>query len=45
VALGLAAMIMRTVVKRDKDDAGFLMKKWNGLLIQIGNDDPNKRGP
>ena len=45
VALGLAAVIMRTVVSRDKDEPGFLMAKWQALINQVAADDPNKRGP
>ncbi|MBX2995703.1 MAG: hypothetical protein KF681_12810 [Bdellovibrionaceae bacterium] len=43
VALGLAAMIMKSVVSRDTSSPGFLMKKWQSLVEQIGADDPNKR--
>ena len=45
VTVALATMIMKSVVTRDKDNPGFLMKRWQGLLTQIGKDDPNKRGP
>lgn len=43
VALGLAAIIMKSVINRDPSNPGFLMKKWQTLVEQIGADDPNKR--
>lgn len=45
VTVALSAMIMRSVVNRDPGDAGFLMKRWQGLVDQVAKDDPNKRGP
>jgi hypothetical protein len=43
VALGLASIVMKTVVSRDPSSPGFLMKKWQSLLEEVGEDDPNKR--
>lgn len=43
VALGIATFIMKSMVSRNADDAGFLMKKWQTLIEQIASDDPNQR--
>lgn len=44
VALGLATMIMKSVVSRNPEEPGFLMKRWHEMLKQVAADDPNKRG-
>lgn len=43
VALGLATLIMKSVVSRDPGESGFLMRRWQAMLEQIAKDDPNKR--
>lgn len=43
VALGIATFIMKSMVSRNADDAGFLMKKWQTLIEQVASDDPNQR--
>ena len=45
VAMGLATIIMKSIVKRDPNEAGFLMERWQAMIDQIAKDDPNKRGP
>ena len=45
VTLGLALLIIKMVVQRDPDNPGFLIQRWQGMVKQIGLDDPNRRGP
>lgn len=43
VAVAMATIIVSMMVKRDPDNAGFLMQKWKDLQDVIGSDDPGKR--
>jgi hypothetical protein len=45
VTMGLALMIIKMVVQRNPDNPGFLIQRWQGMVKQIGTDDPNRRGP
>jgi hypothetical protein len=38
VVVGIAAVIVRGVVHRDKSDPGFLIQAWNELVQTIGED-------
>lgn len=38
VVVGIAAMIVKGVIHRDKSDAGFLIQAWSDLVITIGKD-------
>lgn len=38
VVVGIAAVILRGVVHRDKNEPGFLIKAWNELVQTIGED-------
>lgn len=38
VVVGIAAIIVRGVVHRDKSDPGFLIQAWNELVQTIGQD-------
>jgi len=40
IVVGLAALIVRGVVHRDKDEPGFLIKAWNNMIQTIGADTP-----
>jgi len=42
VAVMMATLIVSTMVKRDPDNAGFLVQKWHDLQAVIGSDDPSK---
>lgn len=45
ITVGIATLIMRTMVSRNQDEPGFLLAKWQSLLVEIGKDDPNQRSP
>lgn len=38
IVVGIAAVIVRGVVHRDKSDPGFLIKAWSELVQTIGED-------
>ncbi len=38
VAVGLAALITRTMISRDPDNAGFLIRSWSSIIEAIGKD-------
>lgn len=38
IVVGIAAVIVRGVVHRDKSDPGFLIQAWNELVQTIGAD-------
>ncbi len=42
IAVGLAAMLTKNLVSRNRDDAGVLVTKWDAILKSIGNDVPDK---
>lgn len=39
---GLAALIVKQLASRNEDDAGVLVKKWQQIQIEIGNDVPDR---
>lgn len=42
VTLAIAAMILRILVRKDPDEPGALLTRWNAIIKAIGEDDPNK---
>jgi hypothetical protein len=38
VVVGIAAVIVKGVVSRDKSDPGFLIQAWSDLVQTIGKD-------
>jgi hypothetical protein len=38
VVVGIAAVIVKGVVSRDKSDPGFLIQAWSELVKTIGSD-------
>jgi len=40
IAVAIAALITRELVKRDPDNPGILTDKWNQILKTIGDDLP-----
>jgi hypothetical protein len=38
VVVGIAAVIVKGVIKRDKSDPGFLIQAWSDLVKTIGDD-------
>lgn len=42
VAIGISAVIIRILVSKNPDSPGALLSRWNAILVQIGQDDPNK---
>ena len=38
IVVGIAAVIVRGVVHRDKSDPGFLIQAWSELVQTIGED-------
>ena len=46
IAVTVAALIVNTIVSRDPEEPGFLIRKWNQILEFIGDDLPDdiKRG-
>jgi hypothetical protein len=44
VAVGLAALITKTLVGSDPSNPGFVMSAWNALITQIGADHADSAG-
>lgn len=42
IAVAVAALITKELVRRDPDSPGVLIKKWDDILKEIGNDLPDK---
>ncbi|QDK38507.1 hypothetical protein [Bdellovibrio sp. NC01] len=42
ISLGLAAILTKNLVSRDRDDGGVLTTKWNAVLRTVGADIPDK---
>ena len=42
VAVAVASIFSRALVKRSADEKGALFKRWDAVGKQIGNDDPGK---
>jgi hypothetical protein len=42
IAVAVAALITKELVRRDPDAPGVLIKKWDDILKEIGNDLPDK---
>lgn len=42
IAVALATLITRELVKRDPENPGILVKKWDDILKTIGEDLPDK---
>lgn len=42
ISVGLAAILTKNLVSRDRDDGGVLTTKWNAVLRTIGADVPDK---
>ncbi len=41
IAVAVAALITKELVKRDPDNPGILVEKWDSILKTIGEDLPN----
>lgn len=44
ITIAIAAIVLKTLVKKDPQDPGALINKWQAIVNQIGADDPNKTG-
>lgn len=42
IAVGVAALITKELVKRDPDNPGILVQKWDEIIKEIGKDLPDK---
>lgn len=42
IVLGIAAIIRRSLVNKDRNEPGALLKQWTEIIEQIGRDDPNQ---
>ena len=42
IAVAIATLITRELVKRDAENPGILVKKWDDILKTIGEDLPDK---
>lgn len=42
IAVAMAALITKELVKRDPDNPGILVEKWDSILKTIGEDLPDK---
>ncbi|MBS1972443.1 MAG: hypothetical protein JSU04_19210 [Bdellovibrionales bacterium] len=42
IAVAVAALITKELVRRDPDSPGVLIKKWDDILKEIGSDLPDK---
>ena len=42
IAVAIATLITRELVKRDAESPGILVKKWDDILKTIGDDIPDK---
>lgn len=42
ITIAVAAMILRVLVRKDPDEPGALLTRWNAINQAIGQDDPNK---
>ncbi len=42
IAVAVAALITKELVRRDPDAPGVLIKKWDDILKEIGSDLPDK---
>lgn len=42
IAVAVAALITKELVRRDPDSPGVLIKKWDDILKEVGNDLPDK---
>jgi len=42
IAVAVATLITRELVKRDADNPGILVKKWDDILKAVGDDLPDK---
>lgn len=42
IAVAVAALITKELVRRDPESPGVLIKKWDSILKEIGNDLPDK---
>lgn len=41
IAVAVAALITKELVKRDPENPGILVEKWDAILKTIGEDVPN----
>jgi hypothetical protein len=41
IAVAVAALITKELVRRDPDSPGILIKKWDDILKEVGKDVPN----
>jgi len=41
IAVAVATLITKELVKRDKDNPGILVEKWDAILKTIGTDVPD----
>ncbi len=42
IGVSLATLIITTMVRRDPENPGFLIKKWVEILEVVGQDQPEK---
>ncbi|MBX3017276.1 MAG: hypothetical protein KF767_05260 [Bdellovibrionaceae bacterium] len=42
VSMGIAAIIIKSLVSRNPDSPGALLYRWDHINKEIGRDDPNK---
>lgn len=42
IAVAVAALITKELVRRDPDNPGILVQKWDDILKTIGSDLPDK---
>lgn len=41
IAVGIVAILTRSLVRRDEASPGLIIKAWDGILKSIGNDLPD----
>lgn len=41
IAVGIVALLTRSLVRRDEASPGLIIKAWDGILKSIGNDLPD----
>ncbi len=41
IAVAVAALITKELVRRDPESPGVLIKKWDDILKEVGNDLPD----
>ncbi|HND86092.1 MAG TPA: hypothetical protein PLU50_09805 [Pseudobdellovibrionaceae bacterium] len=45
IVVAIASFLISTVVSRNPDQQGFLIKKWDEMIQAIGKDVPDKCDP